>query len=126
MFKKGDFVLAAVLVIVIAVCFAGVQVYKSSDRGTHKVAVIKQNDTVIKKIDLDKVVEPQKLEIKGSYADVILIEKGRIRFVDANCPDLVCVKSGWLTKKGDMAVCLPNRVSIKIEGSMNSVDGVTF
>lgn len=126
MIKKGDLILGAVLVLVIAASFIGVHIYKSNDTGKHRIAVIKQNNAVVKKINLDQIVEPQRVEIGGNYKEVILVEKGRIRFEEANCPDLVCVKAGWLTKKGDMAVCLPNKVSIKIEGSEDSIDGVTF
>ncbi len=127
MLKKGDIILVLTLAGIIVLSFAGLQVYKKfNNAGTGKIAVIRQNDKVIKKIDLDKVSEPQRIEVKGDYVDVVLVEKGRIRFEEANCPDLVCVKSGWMSRKGDMAVCLPNRVSVRIEGTDPSVDGVAF
>lgn len=126
MLKKGDIILVLILLFVVAAGFAGQKIYKSLNKGEHRIAVIKQGDKVIKKIDLETVAEPQKIEIGGEYLDIILVEKGRISFYEADCPDLVCVKSGWLTEKGDMAVCLPNRVSIKIEGEKDSVDGVAY
>lgn len=127
MLKKGDIILVLTLAGIIILSFVGLQVYKNfNNAGTGKIAVIRQNDKVIKKIDLDKVSEPQRIEVKGDYVDVVLVEKGKIRFEEANCPDLVCVKSGWMNRKGDMAVCLPNRVSIRIEGTDPSVDGVAF
>jgi hypothetical protein len=81
---------------------------------------------VIRKINLDDVDKPERIVIKGEYEEVILAEKGRIRFEDANCPDRVCVKTGWLSRKGDIAVCLPNRTIIKIEGESRDVDGGTY
>lgn len=126
MLKKGDIILVALVAAIVVLGFAGTYLYKSSTAGTGKVAVIKQNNNVIREIDLNKIKEPQRIQIDGDYTTVILAEDGRIRFEEANCPDLVCVKSGWLTENGDMAVCLPNRVSVKIEGTNDTVDGVTF
>jgi len=93
---------------------------------TDLVAVIKHNDNIVRTINLSKVQEPERIEIIGEYSETVLVEKGRIRFEEADCPDLVCVKTGWLTKPGDTAVCLPNRVIIKIEGQNDEIDGVIY
>lgn len=70
-------------------------------------------------------VEHEK-EQKEDYRAVVLVENGRIRFEESNCPDKTCVKTGWLDKPGDSAVCLPGRFMIKIEGIKDEVDGVTY
>lgn len=67
-----------------------------------------------------------------NYSAVILVENGRIRFEETNCPDKTCVRTGWLEEPGDSAVCLPGRFMIKIEraegieGAKDEVDGVTY
>lgn len=125
MLKKGDIILLGIILIAIVLSFAWVLAYKRNDNGTHKVAVIKVKDRVIEEIDLSSVVEPQRIEIPGEYAQVILVEKDRIRFEEAECPDKVCVSVGWLSEKGDMAVCIPNSTMIKIEGQSEKVDIIT-
>jgi hypothetical protein len=72
------------------------------------------------------VKSTQIITVGGKYKETILVEKGRIRFEEANCPDLVCVRTGWLSRQGDIAVCLPNRTIIKIEGEGSKVDGVAY
>lgn len=124
--KKGDIVALIIISALIAVSFAAVKINSIVKTSSGRVAVIKQNNVIIKKIDLDKSKGSQEFEVDGDYHDKILVENGRIRFEDADCPDLVCVKTGWLDKNGQMAVCLPNKVSIKIEGSEEGLDGVTF
>lgn len=124
MLRKGDKILLATLMVIIAGSFGGFEIYKKIGTDSYKIAVIKQNDKVIRRIDLESVVGPQEITVTGDYTDVVLVERGRIRFRDANCPDLICVKTGWLTKKGDMAVCLPNRTIVIIEGENEKVDGV--
>jgi len=126
MLKKGDFILIILIVAVSVSMMAGFALSKTRYRDMKKVAVIIQNNNVIKKIDLDSVNEPERLIIEGDYREVILIEKGRIRFEEANCPDRLCVKTGWLNEAGDIAVCIPNGIIIKIEGEKQDVDGVTF
>jgi hypothetical protein len=45
---------------------------------------------------------------------VLTVREGQIAFTQSNCPDKICIKSGYLSHAGQTAVCLPNRVSIKI------------
>ncbi|GHV05811.1 hypothetical protein FACS1894217_03330 [Clostridia bacterium] len=51
------------------------------------------------------------------------IQNGKIAFVYSDCPDKVCIHSGFLGTPGQAAACLPNRVSIKIRGA-DGVDAV--
>jgi len=125
MLKKGDMILVIVLIVAVFASFAGLRLFRNTG-STTKIAVITQNGKVVRKINLDKVQGSERIQISGEYDEVILAEKGRIRFESANCPDRVCVKTGWLSQKGDAAVCLPNRTIIKIEGEKENVDGVAY
>lgn len=126
MLKKGDFFILGFVIILIAASYIGVSLYKSAGTNERKIAVIIKDDQEIKRIDIDAVNEPMEIIVSGEYNEIILVEKGRIRFEEADCPDKVCVNTGWLTEKGDMAVCLPNRTMIKIEGQSEDVDIVTY
>jgi hypothetical protein len=125
MLKKGDIILLGIIAAAIVISFAVVSTYKRSGKHTDKVAVIKMKDEIIKSIDLSTVSQPQQIEISGKYIQVILVERGRIRFLDSDCPDKICVNTAWLSEKGDMAVCIPNSTMIKIEGQSDKVDAVT-
>ena len=46
-----------------------------------------------------------------------------MRFVESQCYDHTCERTGWVSRVGDTAVCLPNRMMIKIVGA-GSGDGV--
>ena len=52
------------------------------------------------------------------------VERGRIRFVDVDCPDKLCENVGWLSEPNQVAICLPNRVSCKLEGADAELDAV--
>lgn len=124
MLKKGDLIL--IVCIILAVIAGTVFLKLYYNNAGEKIAVIKQNNKILKTINLSKVINPEEFKITGLYTDVVLIEKGRIRFKEADCPDKVCVKSGWLERNGEMAVCLPNRAVIEIKGQNSKVDGVAY
>jgi len=56
---------------------------------------------------------------------VIEIAGQRARVIDSPCRDKLCMRAYWLTRPGDVAVCLPQRVIVEIRGAArNGVDGV--
>jgi hypothetical protein len=124
MLKKGDLVLIIGIIILSIFVTIFFKFYYNNDG--EKIAVIKQNNKVIKSINLSKVKGSEEIKLTGSYTNVILIEKGRIRFIEADCPDKVCVKKGWLSKNGQMSACIPNRALIEIKGQNSKVDGVAY
>lgn len=126
MLKKNDLILVGIVILAVVLGFGGVQLYRSQNTADHKYALIKQGDRVIERIDLDEVKEPREIKVEGAYYDIIQVEPGRIRFKEASCPDQICVGSGWLSGKGDMAVCLPNYTFVLIEGRNEEIDGGAF
>ncbi len=46
----------------------------------------------------------------------IVYEDGRIRFSEADCPDLVCVRTGWISRYDQIAACVPGHLILKLEG----------
>lgn len=46
----------------------------------------------------------------------IMIHNHRVRFESSPCHNQYCVHQGWLTRAGQVAVCLPNRVSLELVG----------
>jgi hypothetical protein len=47
---------------------------------------------------------------------VVEVADGAVRVREADCPDQVCVLTGWISSPGDMIVCVPYRVVIQITG----------
>jgi hypothetical protein len=71
--------------------------------------------------------ENRDLHVPGSLGEShIQVRDGQIRFIASPCVNKVCVHSGWLSEGGDVAVCLPNRVSLQILGSDPRFDAINF
>jgi len=48
---------------------------------------------------------------------VVEVSGGAVRVRESDCPDQVCVLTGWISTPGDMIVCVPYRVVIQVVGS---------
>ncbi len=46
----------------------------------------------------------------------IRIAGGRVWVVDSPCPHKLCVKMGKKVRAGEVIVCVPNRVIVRVEG----------
>jgi hypothetical protein len=56
----------------------------------------------------------------------IAVESGRARVVSDPSPRQYCVRQGWLTRAGDIAICAPNQVSLQITGRHAAYDSLAY
>jgi hypothetical protein len=69
----------------------------------------------------------RKLQVHGPLGDsVIEIKESRARFLKSPCKGQQCVHSGWLETAGELAACLPNRISIQLLGRHPRFDAINF
>ena len=73
--------------------------------------------------------ERHALSADGTYplnggSNILVIEGGQAWLSDANCPDLLCVRQGKIHYTGQSIICLPNRLTVTVEGGES--DGVDF
>ncbi len=60
----------------------------------------------------------------GELPNVVfhLYGDGSIAFIESDCPDKICIRSGKLHLAGQTAACLPNEVYIKIVSAQKDPD----
>ncbi|TVP87465.1 MAG: NusG domain II-containing protein [Thioalkalivibrio sp.] len=56
----------------------------------------------------------------------IRIEPGRARCLDSPGSQGICERAGWLERPGDMAVSLPNRLVLQVQGPGAGFDSMHF
>ena len=87
-------------------------------------ARITRDGVLLEEIDLDKVEEPRSFVLEdGSGTNTVQMEKGRIRILEADCPDQVCVNQGWISSGAVPIICLPHRLMIEIVEAGGDLDG---
>ena len=108
--RKADIVLLIVLVLFGAVLALPAAMWKGSG-DTVKITV---NGKLFGTYDLssDQTVEVK----KNGKTNIIRIEDGKVLMEQASCKNQVCVHTGRISHSGQSIVCLPNRVSVTIEG----------
>ncbi len=117
--RWGDLVVAAVVLIVAVVL--GALVFWPRQAGQSAVL---QTPAGEQRLPLS---EDARYEAAGNEGMVLTIEvaDGRVRVLSSDCPDQVCVHTGWLSRDGDTAACVPAGVSVRVEGGEESpVDAV--
>ncbi len=57
--------------------------------------------------------------------NLLCIENGEVFMQEADCPDQVCVRMGRIRRPGEMILCLPNQIWVRIEREEGQeIDGV--
>ena len=108
--KKWILIIAAVL----ALSIAGILLIP---RGGTRVEIT-QDGELLRTIDLSAVASAEEFTVTyQGRSNTIRVEPGRICVIDADCPDHICMQTGWLPECGEPIVCLPNRLIIRMAGS---------
>lgn len=92
---------------------------------TQIIAIIEQDKQEIYRVNLSNVKEPYIINIDAKYPTKILIESGKISFFEPTCPDKICKHYGKLSQPGQVAICLPDKISIRIDGKSKTIDSIT-
>ena len=92
------------------------------------IANIYQDNTCIQTIDLEAVTEPYSFTVSDSdgHENTVTVEPGKICVSEANCPDQICVTTGWISNGTKPIVCLPAKLVIRLETEETdqTIDGV--
>ena len=55
-------------------------------------------------------------------SNTVVVEKGRACVLEANCPDRICIRQGWIQYEGDSIVCLPHKLVVTVRGGEIGMD----
>lgn len=118
--KRGDWLVLAMAALLLATLYSALWV----DGGRGSEARILVDGKPWARLDL---FQNQYLDVPGRLGiSRITVRDGAVRFVDSPCPTHACVHQGWLKDGGEVAVCLPNRVSVEVVGDNPRFDSITF
>jgi len=118
-FKAGDilFVLLATLGVI-----ASFSLFWRSGAGER--AVIRVNGEIVHEVALDRAMT---IVVEGALGESrIEIEKGRARVATDPGQKQYCVRQGWLSQAGAIAICAPNRLSLSIVGGEEVYDSLNY
>ena len=77
--------------------------------------VISIDGKIYREIDLNI---SESIRIENSYGfNEIQINSGKVYINKADCPDKTCIRTGKISKAGDVIACLPHKILIEIKKS---------
>ena len=115
--KKGDILIILFFLLVAVFLFVLPLLNKTSSL----TADIYEDGKIVKSIDLSDPEEEGEIEINGCR---IRVSDGKVRFLESDCRDKICVDTGELNRAGDSAICLPNRVAVIVRSGGNDKTGM--
>lgn len=112
---RGDKILLAVLVLL---ALAGIGWEMASlPVADHRQVEVLVDGRVVRTVALDGHQEEFRISGVGGY-DVIQVDGSRVRVRDADCPDKLCIKMGWINRPPQQIVCVPNHVVVRVVGGL--------
>lgn len=124
---KGDKYL---ILFIVLLSIIGLGIVRSDiNKSDYKYIRITVDGKVIKKITFGKNMIGKTIDIRTQYGyNKIEIGDGKVRVIEADCPDKLDVKQGWISKSGEIIVCLPHKLTIEIVGKnqADEIDDVSY
>ena len=115
----GDWLVIIISLVAVIFMF---QLFWSTEQGSK--LKIRQGDKIIGTYDLNQTRD---LHIHGALGDsLISIVQGKVRFKQSPCRNQYCVHQGWLSRAGQVAICIPNQISLQLIGAKSSYDSLNY
>ena len=117
--RPGDWLLLLAAALAVSMSFPLLWQGGQGDR-----AIIRQEGRIFMEVALNK---PREIQVPGPLGiTVIEIEAGRARVAADPGLRQYCVRQGWLSRAGEIAICAPNQVSLAIGGSQAPYDSLNY
>lgn len=107
--KKKDFLLFSILFLIIFLIY----IFSKSNNSLGGTVVIQTSGRDFIRVPLS---ENKTIKVPGPLGESIVeIKDKKVRMLFSPCPDKLCEKEGYISKPGQVIVCVPNKILIKIE-----------
>ena len=87
-------------------------------------AIIRSGGNIFREVSLSR---NQVVEVPGPLGvSRITVRNHRVRVASDPSPRQYCVHQGWLKQAGEIAICLPNQVSVELGGGNKTYDSLNY
>lgn len=124
MIKKYDLIKKRDFFIVFALLIIAAALYIASPKGKGSVVQIDYNGTRYAEVEFELLGEGEVRSFIVNQTEILVDNSGAL-FTSSACKSQICVNAGRINKVGQIVVCLPQRVSIRITGTTEGFDAIT-
>lgn len=119
MLKPGDWLIVTLGLAVCALAFP-----LAWQAGVAEKAIVRRGGELFSELDLSR---NRRIDIPGPLGTTtVIVDKGRVRVAADPGPRQYCVRQGWLSRPGEIAICAPNQVSVEVQGSQQTYDSLSY
>ena len=111
--QKRNTIILVSAVVVVALAVVVFQMIFLKKEGTYALVQVQQEQRY--RLDLQKETELVVEDETGF--NKIKVKDGAIGVTEADCPDKVCVRTGYISKTGEVIACLPHELTVTISGA---------
>jgi len=123
---RGDIILIVGAVVITALLWATFRLIPGRTV-SNIVAVVRVNGKEITRVPVNGSTMAQKtIKIPRGQA-IIEYGQGKVRVLPLPshvCPKGICWKTGWISTPGQSIVCVPNHMTITLEGAKTEIDSI--
>jgi len=117
--KPGDW-----LTLLMGGIFVAVLTHKLWSGDLADKAIIRSGGKIFREVPLSR---DQQIEVPGPLGiSIVAIQNRKARIASDPSPRQYCVRQGWLQQSGEIALCLPNQVSVELTGSEKKYDSLNY
>ena len=106
----------ALLLIIIAAAAALYSVFRPRETGDRVTVTVRGEKCGEYSLSEDGIYS-----LNGG-TNILEIKNGRARMTEADCPDRICVKEGWVSRMGECITCLPNKLVVEVVKENDTVE----
>lgn len=111
--SKFRVTLADKVLIGFSVCLVAASVVVArSASGQGGTVLIEVDGRTVYKLSLGESEKVTLDGIRGKFT--VESREGRVAMINADCPNHICMRTGWRSRSGEMIVCVPNKVVVRI------------
>ena len=116
---KNDILLIAALLVLAGAVFGLLRLTRA--RGGEAVVTVDGQTVAVLPLAADTALTVG--EDRG-FRNVVEVAGGSVRVTDADCPDRLCVRQGWISYDGESIVCLPHKLVVAVRGAEGGLDAI--
>lgn len=92
--------------------------------GAADKAIIRSGGKVFREVSLTHDIE---INVPGPLgSSLVTIHNHQARIASDPSPRQYCVRQGWLKNEGEVAICLPNQISVELSGGLKKYDSLNY
>lgn len=95
----------------------------ASDPSENRLVIRTQSEVLSYPLSSDRTIPVA----SGGYTLTVEIRDGHARVRETDCPDRVCLHTGWISRKGETVICAPAAVRLTVtdpKGGVGDADSV--